>query len=168
MHLHPADRPLLLYRLLEFFDLDRLLFQDGVAIHADAGRRNPGVTAGPRRIVAVEAWDLVIAGMHLVRKCDRLLWRIPLMDADSRQLPCASPDRETHAHNPHKKPMEPHSDLVFLRPEPCSGAVLARPCFQDACGGGECAAQKSKRPMQNEYCKGRKPRQGKNCDRGKG
>src|SRR5215467_13348156 len=43
MHLHPADWPLLLDGLFEFFNLDRLLFQDGMAIHADAGRRNAGV-----------------------------------------------------------------------------------------------------------------------------
>jgi len=168
MHLHPADRPLLLYGLLEFFNLDRLLFQDGMAVHADAGWRNTGVPAGPRRIVAVEARNFVIAGVHLVRKCDRLLWRIPLVDADSRQLPCASPNCKTHAHNSHKKPVEPHSDLVFLRPEPCGGAVLARPCFQDARGGCECAAQKSKRPIQTEYYKGCQPREGKDGDGGKG
>ena len=99
MHLHPADRALLLHCLFEFFDLDRLLFQDVVAIHANAGRRNSRVPAGARRIVAIEARNLVVSRVHLVGKCDRLLRRVALMDTDPRKLPCAGANSKDAAHN---------------------------------------------------------------------
>src|SRR5947209_1866909 len=53
---------------------------------ADAGRGNTGMAAGARRIVAVQAGNLVIARVYLVRKGDGLIRRIALMDADARHL----------------------------------------------------------------------------------
>ena len=83
MDLHPAYRPLLLDRFFEFFDLYRLLLHDAVAVHADACRRNARMAAGARRVMAIEARDLVVAGVDLVGKRDRLLGRISLLNADA-------------------------------------------------------------------------------------
>ena len=84
--LHPLNRTLLLHRFFQLFNLDGLLLQQRVAIHADAGRGNTGMAAGARRIVAVQAGNLVIARVYLVRKGDGLIRRIALMDADARHL----------------------------------------------------------------------------------
>ena len=37
MYLDPRDGSLLLYSFLEFFDLDSLLFEQAMTVHADAG-----------------------------------------------------------------------------------------------------------------------------------
>jgi hypothetical protein len=85
--LDPPDRPLLLHRLLQFFDFDGLLLEQVVAVHANAGRRNARMSAGSRREMAVQTRHLVIAGMDPMRKCDGLIGRVALMDSDARQLP---------------------------------------------------------------------------------
>src|SRR5437016_7541920 len=71
--LDPANRALLLDRFFQLLDFRGLLFHDIVAIHTDVGRRNACVAAGARRIVAIETRDLVVSGMKLVGKGDRLL-----------------------------------------------------------------------------------------------
>src|SRR5580765_573717 len=73
MHLDPADRPILLHSLFHLFNFDGLLFQNRVAIHADACRRNTCVTARTRRVMAIETRDFVVSRMHFMRKGYRLL-----------------------------------------------------------------------------------------------
>src|SRR5262249_30322234 len=92
VNLHPLDRLLLLNRFLQLFNLDRLLFQHIVAIHADAGRRDSRMAAGARRVVTVEAGNLVVAGGDLVRESNRLGRRISLVHPDLREFigPAAS------------------------------------------------------------------------------
>ena len=73
MDLDPANRYLPLYGLLQLFNLHCLLFYDVVAVHAHACRWNSRMAAGACGIVTIETRNLVIAGMHLVRKANRLL-----------------------------------------------------------------------------------------------
>ena len=56
MYLDPRDGSLLLYSFLEFFDLDSLLFEQAMTVHADAGGRDSSVSARSRGIVAIQAW----------------------------------------------------------------------------------------------------------------
>jgi len=79
MDLYPTDGALQLDRFLELLDLDGLFFHDAVAVHADVRRRNASMAAGPRRGVAIEARNLVVAGVDLVGKRDGLLRSIALM-----------------------------------------------------------------------------------------
>src|SRR5262245_58757833 len=58
VNLHPRDGPLVLRGLLQLLDLRRLLLQHAVAVHADVRRGDPGVTAGPRARMAIQARDL--------------------------------------------------------------------------------------------------------------
>ena len=87
MYLDPPDGALLLDGFHQFFDLGGLLLQQAVTVHAEAFRRDSGMAAGARRIVAIEAGDLVIAGVNLVGKRDRLNGRITLVNADAGQFP---------------------------------------------------------------------------------
>src|SRR5262249_23695576 len=99
--LGPDDGPSLLHGLLHALDLGGLFLHQRVAVHADAGRRDPGVAAGARPRVAIETGDLVVAGMDLVREGDRLLGRVALMDADARGAAGEQP--ATHAqHREHE------------------------------------------------------------------
>ena len=87
MDLDPPDGALLLNRFHKLLDLSGLLLQQAVTVHADAFRRYTGMAAGSRRVVAIEAGDLIIAGVNLVRKRDRLNGRITLVNADVGQFP---------------------------------------------------------------------------------
>src|SRR5450759_981684 len=87
MDLEPADGALLLDRFDKLLDLSGLLLQQAVTVHADAFRRYSGMAAGARRVVAIEAGDLVIAGVNLVGKRDRLNGRIAPVNADAGQFP---------------------------------------------------------------------------------
>ena len=51
--LHPADRALPLDRFLQFFDLDGLLFQNAMAVHADACRGDASMPAGPCCVMTI-------------------------------------------------------------------------------------------------------------------
>ena len=53
MYLDPRDGSLLLYSFLEFFDLDSLLFEQAMTVHADAGGRDSSVSARSPGIVAI-------------------------------------------------------------------------------------------------------------------
>src|SRR6478609_6263411 len=102
MDLYPLNGALLLLRFFQLFDLDCLLLQDRVAVHADTGGRDSSVTARPCGGVAIETGNFVVTGMHFVGKSDRLLRRIPLMNADARELICSSAARNDHTHDPHQ------------------------------------------------------------------
>jgi len=86
MDLDPLDGALLLDCLQKLFDLGRLLLQHAVAVHAEALGGDSGVPAGAGRIVTVEARDLVIARVNLVRKRDGLAGRVTLVDADASKV----------------------------------------------------------------------------------
>ena len=88
VNLHPTDRPLELHGLLELLDLGSLFFEQVVAVHADTGGRNSGMTARSRRVVAIETGNFVVPSMDLMRKCDGLLRRIALVNPDPGELPC--------------------------------------------------------------------------------
>ena len=45
MYLDPRNGSVLLYSFLEFLDLDSLLFEQAVTVHADAGGRDSSVSA---------------------------------------------------------------------------------------------------------------------------
>src|SRR5260370_15846490 len=45
VHLHPSDGPVHLNGFFQLLDLDRLFFDERMTIHADARRRNAGLTA---------------------------------------------------------------------------------------------------------------------------
>src|SRR5450432_4376583 len=87
MDLDPADGALLLDRFDKLLDLSGLLLQQAVTVHADAFRGYSGMAAGARRVVTIEAGDLVIAGVNLVGKRDRLNGSIALVNADAGQFP---------------------------------------------------------------------------------
>src|SRR6266700_3827478 len=100
--LHPADRTLLLHCLFEFLDLDRLLFQNAMAVHAHAGRRDSRMTARACSIVAIEARDFVVPGLDFVRESNRLFRTIALMDTDPGKLPGAESPSQGNANNNHE------------------------------------------------------------------
>ena len=83
----PVDGSPLLYALFEFLDVDRLLLKEAVAIHANVGGRNSGVPTGSRGVVTVQTWNLVVAGVYLVGKSNRLLGGVTSIDSDARQFP---------------------------------------------------------------------------------
>src|SRR5437867_9145690 len=87
VNLHPLDGALLLDRLLQFLDFGCLFFQHAVAVHAHAGWRNTGMTAGACSKVTILASNLVIAGVDLVWKRNGLFGRVSLMDSDARKPP---------------------------------------------------------------------------------
>ena len=100
--LDTTDRTFLLHRFFQLFYLNRLLFQQRMAVHADAGRRNTGMAAGARRIVAVQAGNLVIARVYLVRKSDGLFRRIALVYTHARKFPGPESTRKTQANKSEK------------------------------------------------------------------
>jgi hypothetical protein len=85
--LYPLDRLLPLNRFLELFNFNRLLFKHVMAVHAHAGRRDSCMAAGASREMTVEAGNLVVSGMFFVRKRDRLLRRIALVQSDPGEFP---------------------------------------------------------------------------------
>jgi len=56
VYLDPRDGAALLHSFLEFLDLDSLLFEQAMTVHADARGRDPSVSARSRGIVAIQAW----------------------------------------------------------------------------------------------------------------
>jgi hypothetical protein len=99
MDLDPPDGALLLDGFDKLLNLGGLLFQQAVTIHAEVFRRYSGMAAGARRVVAIEAGDLVIAGVNLVGKRDRLNRRIALVNADAGQFPSHKGRRQDDGQN---------------------------------------------------------------------
>src|ERR1700730_14840961 len=88
MDLDPPDGALLLDCFDQLLDLGGLLLQQAVTVHADAFGRYSGMAAGSSGVVTIEAGYLVIAGVNLVGKRDRLNGRIALMNTAAGQFPC--------------------------------------------------------------------------------
>lgn len=99
MDLDPPDGAPLLDRFHKLLNLSGLLLKQAVTIHADAFRRYSGVAAGSRRVVTIEAGDLIIAGVNLVGKRDRLNRRIALVNADAGQFPSHKGRRKNDGQN---------------------------------------------------------------------
>src|SRR5215471_8216985 len=87
MHLDPRDWTVLLHSFLEFLDLDSLLFEQAMTVHADAGGRDSSVSARPRGIVAIQAGNFIVTGVDSVGKGNRLIRSIALLNADAREGP---------------------------------------------------------------------------------
>jgi len=87
MDLDPRDGAVLLHSFFEFLDFDCLLFEQAMTVHADAGGRDSSVPARSRGIVAIQAGNLIVAGVDLVGKGDRLIRGIALMNADAGKCP---------------------------------------------------------------------------------
>jgi hypothetical protein len=124
--LHPRNGTLLLHRFLQLFEFNRLLLQNGVAIHADAGWRDAGMTAGARCIVTVEARYFVVAGVDLVRESDRLLGSVVLIDPHALEFPCSTTSSERQPRNTQDYD-QPHGESVLLRPKQCPRVMFAEP-----------------------------------------
>src|SRR5262245_11075348 len=114
-----------------------------MAVHAHAGRGNPGMAAGAGCRVAIEAGNLVVSGMNFVWKGDRLGRRITLVQADLRQLPGAASSGEDQDKETEEYEFPAHRFLVFLRPEPSLWVTSLDPCLARASGCDKWAGQQT-------------------------
>src|SRR5260370_2605514 len=160
VHLHPHDRALLLYRFFELFNCNCLLLQHGVAIHAKTGWRNSRVAAGACGIVAVQTRDLVVAGVHLMGKGDRLLRCVTLMDSHPRELPRSKSAHQTQANNATEHQLQSHHASVLLRPNSCCRVMPLHPRLGGTANSNNWSAHQPKAAMQREHYK-----RGQTCKR---
>src|SRR5262245_47663577 len=83
VHLHPPDSPPLQYGLTQLLNLRRLRRQQAVAVHTHACRRNSGMLAPCRGVMAIQAGNPRLPRMEAVRERNRLCRAVPLIDADA-------------------------------------------------------------------------------------
>ena len=118
MYLDPGDGTLLLHSFLEFLELDSLLFEQAMTVHANARGRDSSVSARPRGIVAIQTRNLIVTSVDPVGKGNGLIRSIALVDADAGKGPGdqAAPQNQHRDANRHKSGA--HHFLIFLRPDP--------------------------------------------------
>src|SRR3989338_3371106 len=103
MHLDPLNRLVVCNSLLDLLDLGRIPLHPRMAIHADVGRWNPGMSPLLSSKMAVETRNLVITGMKFMRIMDRLFRLVALIDphaasrVDDRVQ--SNPDHQQHHHS---------------------------------------------------------------------
>ena len=83
VYFHPFDRFVLGQSRRDLLNLHRVFKNFRVAVHASARCRDAGYFGFVGRRMAVEALDLVITGMNLVRKIDWLSRLIALLVAET-------------------------------------------------------------------------------------
>jgi len=84
-----------------------------MTIHANTSRRDPRMAASTRGIMAVKAWDLVIACVYLVGEGDRLLRSIALVDSYPRQLPRTNAACQDEADDSRSEQLYRHLSILF-------------------------------------------------------